>query len=109
MPHATSATPCAHSRTHTLHTHCTLYTSTHCYSVNSRITPPYVVHELHSVPHLHGDFAHAPAPYKLQLERDPVYGEQDGGTDIYPDPVTGLWHIFQNAGKTELFVLSLLH
>jgi hypothetical protein len=63
------------------------------------------VHELHSVPHLHGDFAHAPAPYKLQLERDPVYGEQDGGTDIYPDEGTGLWHIFQNEGAK----LSLLH
>jgi hypothetical protein len=57
----------------------------HTRRARSRITPPYVVHELHGVQHRHGDFVPPPPPYHMTLERDALYGEVGEGRDIYPD------------------------
>ncbi|CAM9475244.1 unnamed protein product, partial [Laminaria digitata] len=52
---------------------------------NSKVTAPYVVHELADVPYLHGDVVPPPDEFHVDIEQDYRYGEQRGGRNFYPD------------------------
>lgn len=68
----------------------------------SRITARYIVHELHGIPHLHGDYTYPIPPHAYHLEREAAYGEIADGSDIWPNPETGLFDLFNDAEVTVL-------
>ncbi|CAM9534395.1 unnamed protein product [Choristocarpus tenellus] len=51
----------------------------------SRITVPYVVHELMDVPYIHHEVKLPRRDFDFHLPPNRMYGEQPGGRDIYPD------------------------
>mmetsp|Transcript_29737 Transcript_29737/g.42444 ORF Transcript_29737/g.42444 Transcript_29737/m.42444 type:complete len:743 (+) Transcript_29737:3709-5937(+) len=60
----------------------------------SRIVAPHRIHELKSVPYLHGKCVKYPPPFPVVRTRfDEGYGEKEGGRDIYPDR-NGHYHLF---------------
>lgn len=63
----------------------------------SRVAAPYRIHELKNVPFLHNKFVRRKPEIPLVRTRfDPLYGEHEGGTDIYPDE-NGCYHLLDDA------------
>lgn len=63
----------------------------------SRVGVPHRIHELKNIPFLHGRYAKIPTLATVKTRMDPYYGEQDGGTDIYPNE-NGEYFLFDEDG-----------
>lgn len=63
----------------------------------SKVAAPHRIHELKEVPYLHS--GSAPRAPQLRTRFDPMYGEREGGRDIFPD-ADGHYHLFSDKGVT---------
>lgn len=76
----------------------------------SRIAIPHRIHELKNVTYLHNyqfGKSNAPVIKRINAPFDPVYGERDGGLDIYPDK-DGVYNLCSEE-KLEAFAVSIQH